>query len=344
MDVAGNWAGKVYGTNTGNLFIKLVQEGTGLTGEARFLDASYGPVVFSLRGEVNEKIQLTLTPIQSSDGAQVEEITVTAQLQSDSTLTGEWSSMLGTGGTFQAWPHHYGKNVASDNTDAAIPEQVFNRSIPVRSIRLYQSDVIALLDVVRRDFMQGRMIVTYQLRGSDVTKYVEDFHADLASIESLRALKLSIQEPDAHGINRMVVVDLVETGESAVRVSGVNETWVVGKAESIKKAVEPYENSLVTNYRKYGLNLNSLIFLAMVAVTPDIATLANRALFIGLATLLLVALYWSHKTLIPNTLVLPETKRATYLGRIWPSALSWIIAVTSSVAASWIYSLLTKSP
>lgn len=344
MDVAGNWAGKVYGTNTGNLFLKLVQEGATLTGEARFLDAEFGLVLFSVRGEANEIIHLTLTPIQFQAGTQVAEITVTAKLLSDSALAGEWSSTLGTGGTFQAWPHHYGKDAASGNNGVAIPEQVFNRSIPVRSIRLYQSDVIALLDVVRRDFMQGRIVVTYQLRGSEVTKYAEDFRVDLASIERLRALKLSIQEPDAHGINRMVVVDLVDAGESAVRVSGVNETWVVGKAESIKKAVEPYENSLLTNYRKYGLNLNSLIFLAMVAVTPDIVTLTNRALFIAFITLLLMALYWSHKALIPNTLVLPETKRATYLGRIWPSALSWVIAVTSSVAASWIYSLLTKSP
>lgn len=79
-----------------------------------------------------------------------------------------------------------------------------------------------------------------------------------------------IQEPEAYGINRDIVVEQVANSVSKVRVSGINESWVLGKAESIFQTLKPKQNSLVTTYRKYGFNLNGAIFFAMLITIPDI--------------------------------------------------------------------------
>jgi hypothetical protein len=48
------WAGRLYGTNTGNLFIELAGDNQNLTGTLRFADDRFGPTVYSIQGSFNE--------------------------------------------------------------------------------------------------------------------------------------------------------------------------------------------------------------------------------------------------------------------------------------------------
>lgn len=175
-----------------------------------------------------------------------------------------------------------------------------------------------------------------------MTKYAPDFLRQLDELEEIRSLKMFIQEPEAQGINRMVNVDLFEKFDSAIRVSGINESWVVGKAESIKKEIAKYENLLITGYRKYGLNLNTIIFLLMLVLIPEIVTWPKRLVFVTSVYALLESLNAIHRRLIPNTVIFSETKPPTLMARTWPSLLSWLIAFSSSLVAAIIFWLLTK--
>ncbi len=343
-NIAGKWAGRIYGTNTGNVFLEIDQEGNRLTGIARFLDTMWGLVIYDFVGESNDHIHFTCTPKQYPEGIEVNTVIVVAQLRPDGTLVGDWESPTGTAGTFQAFPHIYGDGPAQVGGQISVPEQIYNRTVSVGSVRLYDVDVNNLLDIIKRDFIQGRLIVTYRLRGSEVTKYAEDFLRDSTETGELRSLKITIQEPEAHGINKMVAVDLTEHAGSEVRVSGINESWVVGKAESISRALSSYQNRLVTSYRKYGLNLNSVIFLLMLVAIPEIGAWVNRLIFVGSVATLLFILLAVHGKIIPNTLIFLSKRKVGVFRRLWPTVFSWLIAVTSALVAMWIFSRLIKNP
>ena len=89
-NVAGPWAGRLYGTNAGNVFIELQQEETSLRGIARFLDDAFGLVIYELTGSVGERIDLKLVPKEAPDGIEVGEGTAFGHLQPDGTLRGQW--------------------------------------------------------------------------------------------------------------------------------------------------------------------------------------------------------------------------------------------------------------
>jgi hypothetical protein len=66
--ISGNWAGRIYGTNTGNLFLELDQKGEKITGHGRFLDDKFGLVIYGLSGEITSQIILTGRPENHPDG------------------------------------------------------------------------------------------------------------------------------------------------------------------------------------------------------------------------------------------------------------------------------------
>jgi hypothetical protein len=97
-----------------------------------------------------------------------------------------------------------------------------------------------LIGFVGRDFSQGsRVVVTYYDRGNEISKYANEFMDDPSKPDELRYLKLVIQEPEAYGINRFVSVELTADGANEIRIQGVQESWVRGKAETVASFLPP---------------------------------------------------------------------------------------------------------
>jgi len=333
----GPWAGGIYGTNTGNIFVKFSQNDADLTGHLRISDNRFGISSYTFTGTENDQIVLNCTPEQAPEGIEVGNVTVVGKLQPDGTLTGQWESAIGSAGTFRLWPH----NVESSQQETTEPEQVYNRTVNIGSVRIFRDDIERIFELVQKDFVQGKLIVTYEQNENEVTKYADSFLQGTDHLLELRNIKLSIQEPEVAGINRTVNLDLLESAGSSIRVSGVNESWVVGKAESLRRSLASYENHVITNYRKYGLNLNSGIFLLMIAFVPGITTWLKRLMFVAVVTFLLGILYSTHSRMIPNTLILLENRPTGVWARVWPTILSWVIAVSSTLVAAWLLQFLS---
>jgi len=187
------------------------------------------------------------------------------------------------------------------------------------------------------------MVVTYAVRGNEVTKYLEDFQKEATALGELRRIKLTIQEPEAHGINKVVIVDLNALGQNDIRVQGINESWVVGKAEAVARMLRVFEKGLVTTYKKFGLTLNQIIFLAMLILIPAIDSLWQRAAFVAFVVLLLGILFWLHGRFIPSVALYFGEREPTVLQRMWPSLAYWLIAATASLAAAFAFYWLTRS-
>lgn len=337
------WAGRLYGTNTGNFFIELKEEGENLTGVLRIMDSLYGLSIYNFTGSYRDKIILRCVPRSTPTGLLVGEITVEGALTPEGNLRGTWNSTIGTAGTFDAYPHNIRTGDQSGTKTQGMPEQIFNKNIPIGSIRLFSEDVKKLITFIEKDFQIPRSIVTYTLRGSQATKYSDDFLREVETLGEIKYLKISIQEPEAHGINRIIVVELLENGVNEVRVSGISEAWVLGKAESIAQLLRPQQNSLVTTYRKYGLNLYAIIFFAMLILIPEVKSWQGRSVFVLFVFILLTILLWIHRRFIPNVVIYLTGKKPSFFVRTWPTIVSWLVAASSSIFAAWIFYLLTKS-
>lgn len=339
-NLANRWAGRLYGTNTGNVFLDLVQDDHKISGRLRVMDSIFGVSIYEYTGIFDEELILNCTPSKSVDGVELGDVSVSGRLTPEGNIRGDWESTIGTAGTFEIYPHDITSADPGAGARETHPEQIYNKTIQLGSVRLFKDDVVQLVDFIKKDFTSGRAIVTFTQRGSELTKYADDFFGQLDSIEQLNYLKLVIQEPEAYGINRVIVIELVANGISEIRTSGINESWVLGKAESIFQILRPKQNSLVTTYRKYGLNLNGAIFVAMLIAIPDIADWKNRAIFVVSVFLLLNFLLFIHNKFIPNTAIYLEQEKPGFLRRAWPSILSWVITASSSVVAAYIFSIL----
>lgn len=340
--LATKWAGRLYGTNTGNLFLEIEQEGESVKGVARFLDNLYGLALYKFTGTFDGTLKLFCKPLDASLAEGLGDVTVEAILTPEGNFRGEWHSTVGTAGTFDAYPHDFTDAKQDATKIENIPEQIYNKNIQLGSVRLFSDDVKKIISFVEQDFSVGRAIVTYNIRGSQATKYATDFIRDMENLDEVNYLKITIQEPEAHGINKVIVFELVEYGDSEIRVSGINEAWVLGKAESIAQEIRPRQNKLVTTYRKHGLNINGIIFFSMLVAMPEINGWKNRAIFAVTVFILLNLLLVMHSKFIPNTKIYLSQKEPSFIKRAWPGILSWVIAATSSIFAAWVFYLLTK--
>ena len=207
------------------------------------------------------------------------------------------------------------------------------------AIRLYADDIQELIGFLSRDFSQGRVVVTYRERGNEISRYASDIKADLQKLGELRYLKLLIQEPEAYGINRVAIVELNAVGNNEVRVQGVQESWVVGKAESVSSMLRAHQKTLSTTFRSFGLNINGLLALGALVALPELS-IGRRVIFVAVVAILTWLIAKAHSRFIPNVLIYLSPREPGIIERSWPQVISWLIAATSALVASIVYGLL----
>lgn len=338
-DLVRFWAGKVYGTNTGNLFADLNANQENITGSIRFMDDRFGPVVYEVEGKFEESV-LTLNghAVNPREGMETGELLVEGNLTAEGNIRGSWSSTIGTGGTFVLLPHEVGEP-KRDNVESTLPERMHTANRNVGAVRLYSDDIVELINFLKKDFTRGLVVVTYFERGNEKSEYEEDFRRNMPKLGQLRYLKLLIREPEAYGIDRIAVVELNARTQNEIRTQGVQESWVVGKVEALHSYLSKYEKSFVTTFRKFGIGINQLIGVAALVLVPELS-LNDRILFVVVLILISYAIIQSHSRYIPNALIYLSSSKPGAFGQAWPQILSWFIAASATLFATIVYGVL----
>ena len=101
MALGNLWAGRAFGTNIGNLFVRLDGKDDELTGRLHFSDAVSGVVVYDVNGSFDgTRLQLSGEPAIHAEGVVVSKLSAHADLNARGELEGEWSTEIGSAGTF----------------------------------------------------------------------------------------------------------------------------------------------------------------------------------------------------------------------------------------------------
>jgi len=334
------WAGKLYGTNTGNLAADFTnkEDGSGFEGTIRFMDDRFGPVVYSVAGKFDgTTVEIKGKATQQPENVETGEIQGQASLTPDGSLRGTWASTLGTGGTFLLLPHGYEERSASNITN--LPEQLHTATRIVGAVRLYPGDVKDLIEAIRKDFTVGQVIANYHENGNERSKYAADFEREFGRLKELRYLRLHVQEPEAHGLSRVATIELTASGANTIRVQGIQESWVIGKAEALMLELRKYQKFFPTTFNKFGLNLNTLLAAAALIALPELS-LGRRALFFLAVAAVIAINVQIHAKLIPNALIYLSAPQPGTLARALPQIGSTLLATISALATAIAYGLL----
>lgn len=121
IDVSGEWAGKIVGTNNADIFVEITQVGDQLSGAVRINDPMYGASVYIYLGTCNgDNIHFEMDPTPESTkqnrthsvlvdgrrvlvevpGVNLGHVSADSTLVENGRIEGKWTSTSGTGGVF----------------------------------------------------------------------------------------------------------------------------------------------------------------------------------------------------------------------------------------------------
>lgn len=337
MPISRRWAGRVFGTNTGNLFVTLEGEDSTLRGKLRIADDRYGIAVYAVEGAFDGQ-QLTLagkpeTPDQN--GVFHGDIKASAMLNAKGELHGDWESSLGAAGTFTLLPHDQAD--AGSTAAAAKTEQLHSARHDFGAIAISVPEFVALADEVQQSFQQS-VIITITT-DTETTRTLGDFKRQTLTTGRARLIKLYVQEPDASGLNKTVIIEFGPQFNFAT-VQGPDDAWVLGQLEKIKRRVHPSERAYAGSYKKYGVGFNQLLLLFTLAYLPSLPDFVSRVVLIAGVICVAYVISTFHSKLIPFTAIYTIEMPKGFLARIWPQVLSLFVSLLAGVAATLLAAFL----
>lgn len=330
------WAGQAFGTNTGNLFVKLYGSDESLTGTVHLNDPAFGLTVYRVSGAFDgDNLKLTGQPEVEVDEVILGQISASAMLDARGVLNGEWSTDLGSIGTFILYPHDQHETIELDGIQE--PEQLHTARYKFGAVVLDRNQISVLADEMQANFPKSQVVVTV-VADTEQTRLLSDFKLSNYSAESANIIKLYAQQSETNGINRVSVVEFGPEFNMAM-AQGADEAWALGMLEKLKRHIQPLERTYTTNFKKYGVGINQFLLVSAIIFLPSLETLKDRAvLMIGVLSIIF-GVNWLHRRFLPHAVIYlkPKPKSA-----IVAHLASWLIAVTSALAAALLAAYLLQ--
>ncbi len=324
------WAGRAYGTNTGDLFVKLEGDDAALVGSLRLNEAGVGLAVYSINGSFDgARLTFTGEPQTQIEGVAFGQLKATATLSPRGDLEGEWETDIGSAGTFILFSHD---RLLVTGLGEPTPDQLHTARHSFGAIEIDREQIIALAENIQQEFTKGRVIVTV-VTDSEQSRFLEDFKNLSIGVDRAEFIKLFVQEPEVGGINKVLSVEFGPQVNLAM-TQGASEAWVLGRLEKLKRDLRRFERTYTTNFKRLGFGFNHVLFVAAIVFLPSLTGLGDRAILMAGIIALIVAVNLLHTRYLPFAAIYLRRKPERLIARIAPSLVSWLITATASIAAT----------
>lgn len=136
--------------------------------------------------------QLTLTgePQTQIEGFVFGQLTASANLNTRGELTGEWSTSIGSAGTFILFPHDQAQAV--DAAPGRLPDQLHTARHHFGAVEVDRKQITAIADEMQRDFKSAQVVVTV-IAGTEQSRFLTDFKNINLSADRAAIIKLFVQ-------------------------------------------------------------------------------------------------------------------------------------------------------
>lgn len=334
MIIGSLWAGRAFGTNTGNLFLRLDGEASNLSGTLRLNDQVGGIVAFTVNGSFDGS---ALKLSGRVDGEILEhgvgELTIDGKLDDRGNLTGLWQTSVGAMGTFELFPHDR-LNGTVDQT-RLLPEQFHTARYNFSAIAIDRAQFVALADDIQADFKNSEVVVTV-VSGTEQAQFLRKFKNESYSAERAEILKIFVQQKDTAGLSRSVLVEFGPHFNMAM-AQGTDEAWVLGTLEKLKKNIKIYERTYATSFKKMGFGLNQFLIAGAIVFTPSLESIESRVYLLLGVLFIIFGVEWLHNKYLPNAALYLKSQPK---GAVYANLASWSIAASSALVAALLAAYL----
>ena len=324
------WIGISWGASDGPLRLSLAEENGRLSGTGSIVENGFGETKFSINGTLKGS---HLNGVLSEFSAQTPDVqlpksgTMTAILADDkNSISGEWDTDLGNHGRF-AVLRSFGPPEISNQQKQQIPALIV-KNITLGSYRLGNADLRRLALIIREgtNVPETAINVTAH-QTSHVHIGIDNAVADPNIPNVAYELLLQASEPAINNGSRVATLILKRNDPNTLSVSGPDQIWVEGKAAAIQAFLKEHETRITRFLRSYGPQVNSVIFLLLIALLPSISLIWQRLVIIGLvfALLLLLLYFWK---LAANTKVYFRSERQAWHEKyesLWVAVLAVVL-------------------
>lgn len=329
MALTKRLAGKAYGTNIGNVFLKLEGEDNALTGILRMNEPGVAIAVYAVQGYFEAPtLKLNGQSQVQVEGLEFGELTATGTMNARGEIHGDWETTIGTAGTFVLFPH-----IGGDQPEVGpISDQFHVARHNFGGIEIDRDQITEVAESIRRDFPQ---VVVTVVAGTEQAYYLDDFKKLQFTVDLAVILKIFARKPDERGGDQVVSIEFGPQVNTAV-TQGANRAWVLGQLETLKLDLKQFERSYVTNFKRWGISINQFLLIGAVILLPSFNSLLDRAIFMGAGLALIVGVNWLHSRYLPFAAIHLREKRKGILEQFGPSAASWVLGIVATVLAAFI--------
>ncbi len=321
MVLVKNWNGKLYGTNTGNLHLRIECTQSEVSGILHVNDDAAGLYSYKVEGTYDENgLNMVGQPQNTNEDFDFGTLTTTARLSPKGNLEGEWETSIGTAGTFALYPH---SQVGSHSTDPApqFYEQSHTKYYDLGAILIDRDQFIDLAEEIQKEFKKERVVISVV---SETTHscYLDAFKAGEPENKKVPIIKIYAQEAEGEDTNKVVAV---EFGPEINRLmtQSHDEAWVLGKLAMLRAKVQKFERSYITNYKKLGVGMNQILLLMLIVVLPSLESISDRLFLSSVVLMVIGALGYLHKKFLPFAQIYLGEKPQGFGQKYFPSILSW---------------------
>lgn len=357
-----NWTGSFWGTNGGNIIAQLTREGNHVQGTCQLFEPGFGQTQLRLTGEwtaantiAGKLDQFTADLAVAADLPKSGELTGTFDPE-ESLINGVWKtdagmhgklvlvktdaelhiSPLGPSQAIQQQPQPPAP-VALSQTPQPQPALITVTKV-LGSYRLDEQGIRSLAQLVRDGTNVPTPAINAGVAGREFIHIgVENLLADPSIPAVIYDLRIAANEPIVKMGNNTVVVTLKRNDPNTLYVSGYDRVWVEGKAAQIENFLQHHESKAAHILRRYGSNLNGIIFLVMLAFLPSVPSLRERLEVIAYVFMLLLTLFYSWRLAANTKVFLREPKVVWYQRNA-----GWLLVLFEVGLSGWIAYLVQK--
>lgn len=320
------WAGRAWGTNTGNVFVALGGEDSALTGTLRMNDEQVGIAVYAVQGTFDAPtLILTGQPEAQTEDAELIHLTVTGTMNAKGEIHGDWQTTIGSAGIFTLFPHTGGEQPS----EVQRAEQFHTARYNLGAIEINKKQVEEIAESVRREF--SGVVVTV-VAGTEQARYLEDFKKLQFTFDRAEIIKIFARKPDGFGSDQVVSIEFGPQ-VNTVMTQGANEAWVLGQLETLKRDLKRYERTYSTNFKRWGIGINQVMLLAAIVFLPSLSGLKDRAILMAVVLALIFAVNWLHSRYVPFAAINLRDRKTGWLSKVWPRVASWGTGIVATIIA-----------
>lgn len=338
MKLGKLWAGRVSGTNVGNVFLKIDGEPDELKGIISLNEQGVGIATYDVRGFATESVlMLTGQPSNTIEGYELGKLSARVELNDRGELVGEWNTSIGSTGAVTLWPQN---QVAQRRSENSLVPSFHSVSHGFKPVVIDKTAIQNLGNRLKIDFPRSDVVVTV-VKETEKRFYLEDFDDMRFQFEKANNIILFVQEVEQNGATKSVRLDLGQSYNS-LTVQGSNEAWVSGKLNVLRDEMRQHEKSFFGGVRKFGFSLNQALVLCGITFLPSLNTWVERTVFmVGILATVLALKSSSQKWLL-NASIYMDEKPIGWFRKYRPSVMSWVFGIVGAIIVIAIGNLLSN--